>query len=714
MFGWQDDTALTQVLPAAEARALTKHFGYRTITDLLGHLPRTYARHGESLAIDAFGDALEGDLVTIVGQIVHTATRRDRRGNIMLTISIDDGSIPISATFFNARWLQDYLTVGKRGMFAGKLKFFRGVPQLQHPDYVLFPDAGGKTQQRGGLGKAAADIDELLEILAQLRYIPIYPAKKAVPSWRMLGNMYKAVMHLNQQEALISAQHLVVTEAPDTPPELPSLAEAITGVHFPDERGPEVFIDRLKYQEALALGCAVALRRQEQQQTAARPLPLQPDGLCQQLQASLPYELTTGQQKVIDTISTDLAQTHPMHRLLQGEVGSGKTVVALHAMLQAVAAGTQCAFLAPTEVLASQHAAGIRKLLAAADLPVHVVVLTGSLTTAARKQALLDIVSGEADIVIGTHALIQDGVEFYELGLCVIDEQHRFGVEQREQLRLKAQTSPHVLVMTATPIPRTVAMTVFGDLDTSVLRELPGGRQPIESFVVPSSQPRWIVRMLDRVAEEIDKGHQAYIVCPRINEDGGVLAVADQLQHTVLGRFRIGVLHGSLDAATKAETMAAFADGALDILVATTVIEVGVDVPNATAMIIREAEHFGISQLHQLRGRVGRGGHASICFFYTNAPADSPTYERLSAVAGTMNGFELAELDLAIRSEGDVTSGQQSGRNRSLKLLHVVRDQDVIGRASEDATALAAQDPALARVIADEIAAQGQEFLTKT
>ncbi|MDO4927767.1 MAG: ATP-dependent DNA helicase RecG [Corynebacterium sp.] len=711
MFGWNGDAALETVIAPADVKLFAKHFGYHTVGDLLGHLPRTHAAHGESVAL---GNVEEGDLVTVIGEVRSAQTNYDRRGNLMLKISIDDGNTRIAATFFNARWIQQHLTQGRRGMFAGKLKYFKGQPQLQHPDYVLFPDENQRIHGRGGLDKAAPDIEQLTTLLQDLRYIPIYPAKKAMPSWRILGNMHQVCRYLNNDTGLISKDYLPDPARNVVPPELPTISEALTGVHFPDERGPEVFFDRLKYQEALALACVLAERRQELATSQALELQPRQDGLSAKLVASLPFPLTQGQQDIIATIAADLRRAHPMHRLLQGEVGSGKTLVALAAMLQAVDAGAQCAFLAPTEVLASQHAASIKAMVDAAELPVHVVLLTGSLPTKIRQQALLDILSGDAQIIVGTHALIQDSVEFFKLGLCIIDEQHRFGVEQREQLRLKAAQSPHVLVMTATPIPRTVAMTVFGDLDISTLRELPGGRQPIESFVVTSAQPRWVERMLGRVAEEISQGRQAYIVCHRIQGEGGVEAVAAQLQHSILGHCRIGVLHGQLDAEDKMTVMDAYQRGELDILVATTVIEVGVDVPNATVMIIRDAENFGISQLHQLRGRVGRGGHASICFFYTQMDAESPAVERLTQVAATMNGFELAELDLELRHEGDVTTGQQSGRNRTLKLLNVIRDQDMVARANTTATQLVIEDPELAATIAGEITTAGQEYLTKT
>jgi ATP-dependent DNA helicase RecG len=414
-----------------------------------------------------------------------------------------------------------------------------------------------------------------------------------------------------------------------------------------------------------------------------------------------------------------------MHRLLQGEVGSGKTVVALRAMLRVVDSGGQAALLAPTEVLAQQHHRSIVGMLGdlaaggmlggAAD-GTQVALLTGSLGAAARKSALLDAASGAAGIVVGTHALLEDKVQFADLGLVVVDEQHRFGVEQRAALTEKAgATPPHVLVMTATPIPRTVAMTVFGDLETSTLVELPRGRAPIQSNVVPlRDQPGWIDRVWARVREEVDAGRQCYVVCPRIddtskvtdeepaaNGEGPALAavadIAPMLEAGPLSGLRIGVMHGRLPADDKERTMRSFADGEIDVLVSTTVIEVGVDVGNATAMVILDADRFGVSQLHQMRGRVGRGGHPGLCLLVTNAEAGTPARERLAAVAATADGFELSRLDLEQRREGDVLGASQSGRRSGLKLLSVIRHEEVIARARVAAERVVADDPALGR-----------------
>jgi ATP-dependent DNA helicase RecG len=453
-----------------------------------------------------------------------------------------------------------------------------------------------------------------------------------------------------------------------------------------------------------------------------------------------------------------------MNRLLQGEVGSGKTVVALRAMLQVVDAGRQAVLLAPTEVLAAQHARSLRDMLGAhgragelgsAEQATRIALLTGSLPARVRKQALLDVASGTAGIVVGTHALIQDRVSFADLGLVVVDEQHRFGVEQRDALRARAleHTSPHVLVMTATPIPRTVAMTVYGDLEVSALRELPCGRSAISTAVVPAGEkPTWLDRVWRRITEEVAAGRQAYVVCPRIGgvadsddaageyaagevvvseavgeqagEDGSrpplaVLEVAPQLAEGPLASLRLGVLHGRLPGDEKDAVMRSFTAGQIDVLVATTVVEVGVDVPNATVIAIMDAHRFGISQLHQLRGRVGRGSHPGLCLLVTDSPEGTTARERLAAVAATTDGFELARLDLELRREGDVLGAVQSGRRSGLRLLSLLRDEDLIGQAREAARQLIDADPELtgypelARLTADLLDEQRAQFLQK-
>jgi ATP-dependent DNA helicase RecG len=586
--------------------------------------------------------------------------------------------------------------------------------------------------------------------------IPVYPATRKLPSWRIA----KCIRTI-----------LDVLDAGDDP--LPSdvrqryrligLAEAIRAVHLPlDDEDWKRARERLKWDEAFVVQAALAQRRRAAAALPAMPRPAEPDGLAAAFDARLPFVLTEGQQAAGQTISSDLACAHPMHRLLQGEVGSGKTVIAVRAMLQVVDAGGQAALLAPTEVLAQQHYRSVSDLLGplgqagtlgAADKSTRVALLTGAQGAATRREALLNAASGAAGIVIGTHALLEERVQFADLGLVVVDEQHRFGVEQRDILREKAQDGrPHVLVMTATPIPRTVAMTVYGDLDVSTLSELPAGRSSIATHVVPAAdKPRYLERAWERVREEVGRGQQAYVVCPRIggdeeagqpDDDGiepgepdgssppgspgmpgrpplAVLDVAPALEQGPLKDLRLGVLHGRLRPEEKDRIMRDFAAGTVDVLVATTVVEVGVDVPNATTMVVMDAERFGVSQLHQLRGRVGRGTVPGLCLLVTEAPEGGKSRERLEAVATTLDGFKLSRLDLEQRREGDVLGAAQAGRRSSLRLLTLLRDEDLIGQARREATAVVDRDPGLDRhrglaaAISELLGPDQAEFLEK-
>jgi ATP-dependent DNA helicase RecG len=549
----------------------------------------------------------------------------------------------------------------------------------------------------------------------------------------------------------------VFTAPPDPLPEvlqaehgLADLGTALHDIHRPpSDAALAAARARLKWDEAFALQVTLAQRRHVAAQSPASARPPRDDGVLAAFDAALPFELTAGQRAVGETVAAELAVSHPMHRLLQGEVGSGKTVCALRAMLQVVDAGGQAALLAPTEVLAAQHARSLRAMLGplaqagelgAAEEATRIALLTGSQGAAARRTALAEAASGEAGIVVGTHALIQEGVEFADLGLVVVDEQHRFGVEQRDALRAKGAQPPHVLVMTATPIPRTVAMTVFGDLEVSELAELPAGRSPIASHVVPvSDKPHFLERAWTRIREEVGKGHQAYVVCPRIGDDArndpdeepagtddgerrpplAVLDIAPMLAEGPLAGLRVGILHGRMPADSKDTVMRDFAGGSLDVLVATTVVEVGVDVPNATAMVIMDADRFGVSQLHQLRGRVGRGSAPGLCLLVSEAPAGTSARNRLDDVAATTDGFALARLDLEQRREGDVLGAAQSGRRSRLKLLSLLRDVDVIATARAEATRLVQRDPdltelpALAATVAALVDAERAEYLEK-
>ncbi|MGH3368597.1 MAG: ATP-dependent DNA helicase RecG, partial [Nocardioidaceae bacterium] len=608
-------------------------------------------------------------------------------------------------TFFDkkkhiAQWRARSVSVGRQGIFAGKVGRFRNRWQLTNPQTQLV----GDDTEAGGL-ESAHDAWE-----SQPGLLTLYPATAAVQSWQL-------------QSAIALALDLVEGVPEPVPPAvrlsrgLLSARQALAWIHRPDSWEDKEAAERtLRFEEAFVTQTALALRRAELVKAPATPRPGVDGGLFDRFDERLPFELTRGQREVGETILDDLARTHPMHRLLQGEVGSGKTVVALRAMLRVVDTGGQAALLAPTEVLAQQHHRSITAMLGdlaaggmlgGADGATQVTLLTGSLGAAPRRGALLDIASGAAGIVVGTHALLQDKVQFADLGLVVVDEQHRFGVEQRAALADKAgESRPHVLVMTATPIPRTVAMTVFGDLETSTLVELPAGRAPIQTSVVPlPAQPSWLDRAWQRVREEVDAGRQAYVLCPRVEPgeaapDGetppaAVEEVAPALAAGPLSGLRVEQLHGRMSPEDKDAVMRGFAAGEIDVLVATTVIEVGVDVANATVMVVLDAERFGVSQLHQLRGRVGRGGHPGLCLLVTNAPTEAPAMQRLLAVAATADGFELSRVDLEQRREGDLLGAAQSGRRRTLRLLSVLEHEDEIVAARAEAVEVVAVDPSL-------------------
>ncbi|MGB6453538.1 MAG: ATP-dependent DNA helicase RecG [Streptosporangiaceae bacterium] len=677
------------------AKRLAAALDVHTVGDLLGYYPRRYDKRGELTDLAGLRD---GDHVTVQAEVASGSTRRmrNRSGSIFEAV-VTDGHGTLTLTFFGhggQDWRQRELSPGVRGLFSGQVSSFRGKRQLTHPDYELLGP--------GHSGARAA------EFAAEL--IPVYPATSQLSSWKIADSVRIA---------------LDVLDVPDDP--LPAsvrathglcgYADAMRGIHRPvDEADFRRARKRLKWDEAFTLQVLLAQRRLAAVSCSAIPRPPVPDGLLAAFDAVLPFELTIGQQLAGVTIAADLAGDHPMHRLLQGEVGSGKTVIAVRAMLQAVDAAGQAVLLAPTEVLAQQHYRSIAAMLGplgmagqlgGADHATRLTLLTGSLGAAARRRALLAAASGEAGIVLGTHALLEDRVQFADLALVVIDEQHRFGVEQRDALRDKAGDGrPHMLVMTATPIPRTVAMTVFGDLDVSTLTELPVGRAPISTHVVPvAERPHYLSRTWERITEEVAAGRQAYVVCPRIGLDdeetdgapAAVLELAAELSAGPLAGLRLAILHGRLPAEEKEKVMLAFADGLVDVLVTTTVVEVGVDVPNATVMVIMDADRFGVSQLHQLRGRVGRGGEPGLCLLVTAMPEGAPARDRLDAVASIADGFALSRIDLEQRREGDVLGTAQAGRKSSLKLLQLLRDEELIGQAREEAVALVDADPALAR-----------------
>ncbi|MGO3269555.1 ATP-dependent DNA helicase RecG [Corynebacterium casei] len=698
MLGWKDDRPLTEVLPGKVAKALTKSFGYSTCGQLLmNHYPRDYIRQGRDFQAFAEREAPEGSFITISGTVTNVSKRPIRNG-FVLNVTVDD---TYTAVYFNGVWQERVLYPGMRVLFSGKLKFFNSQAQLQHPEFLILDAPRGETsvsKRWGGTLKAISQFVDVEELLRDREWLPVYRASSTLKTWTIMAAIHHVLKTLPPIQDPLDISDL-------------TFDKAIREIHEPGPEGPQRAIDRLKYNEALGIGLVMALRRRDTRHWRAFAMPPADDGYRAEMLAKVPFDLTSGQKQVLRDIDRDISEAVPMSRLLQGEVGSGKTLVAVAAMLSAVDAGRQAALLAPTEVLAHQHARSISAML---PDDIRLTVLSGSMKTAEKRQALLDIVSGEADIVVGTHAIIQQTVEFYSLGLVVVDEQHRFGVEQRDTLRMKAPegTFPHVLVMTATPIPRTIAMTVFGDLEVSSLHELPGGRKPIQSSVLPEAKASWVRRGWERIREEVDAGRQAYVVCPRIEGEGGVLELAEALEEGPLEGLRIMVLHGRMD--DKDDRMAAFARGEVDVLISTTVIEVGVDVPNATVILIRESENFGVSQLHQLRGRVGRGGNASLCLFHTLAAPNSPSFERISKIAATSSGFELTELDMEYRREGDVLGTRQSGRQRTLQLLDLSQDLMIIERAYEDAYVLVDEDPELAFELTVEIREEEQEYLDKS
>ncbi|MBO1740495.1 ATP-dependent DNA helicase RecG [Leifsonia sp. TF02-11] len=722
------ESRLTGVLGGRTASAFEKAFGMRTVADLLAHYPRRYATRGE---LTALANLPLDENVTIIAEVLRVQERpmRARRGSI-LEVKISDGEGILTLTFFNQAWRSRELVPGVRGIFAGKVSAYRGALQLAHPDYELFES---DAENAVAPGSAAA------KEWAQTP-IPIYPATGTVASWQVQKAVALALDALGPCPDPVPAS--VVAERG-----LLGFRDALEGIHRPQKNAQwQRARDALRFQEAFVLQAALLQQRAEARTVAATPRAAAAGGLLERFDAVLPFTLTDDQAFVGREIARDLGAAEPMHRLVQGEVGSGKTLVALRAMLAVADSGGQSALLAPTEVLAAQHLRSIAEMLGP-DLSAELMptLVTGQLSTAERKRALLRTVSGQSRIVVGTHALLGDAVNFYDLGLVVVDEQHRFGVEQREALRAKGGTPPHVLVLTATPIPRTVAMTVFGDLEVSTIAQLPAGRQGIESFVVPlADRPGWERRIWERASEEIAGGRQVFVVCPAISakeaEDDGEEApddaadgesgpphptanvesvVAQVRADPLFAQTRVGVLHGRLASDEKDAVMRAFAAGDIDLLIATTVIEVGVNVPNASAMIVLDADRFGVSQLHQLRGRVGRGGIPGLCLLVTHAEEGSLARQRVDAVAATLDGFELANVDLELRREGDVLGSRQSGGRSSLKLLRVVSDGELISEArvaaaeTLDDGGLAAH-PALAAALARRLDESERAFLGKS
>lgn len=709
------DSRLVSIVGDKTAKVLAEQLGLHSVGDLLRHYPRRYVVRGELTDIQSL---VEGEEVTIFAKVESTKVRRipGRKGVIVETV-VTDGRAKLILTFFNQAWREKDLREGRQGLFAGKVGIFKGKRQLSHPDYLLIPDGD--------------DVDSAIGDFAG-RYLPVYPATAKLPSWKIAQCVRLALSALETLPDYVPQEFLKELGYPD-------FVTALHEVHEPTSaEAAELAKQRLTFDEALLMQLFLALRRIELRAATTKQRAPREDGLLKAFDSRMPFELTSGQKQVWQEIVKDLSGNHPMYRLLQGDVGSGKTIVALRAMLAVVDSGGQATLLAPTEVLAQQHFQNFRRLLGdlaeggmlgGSTVGTQVGLLTGSMSQADKRAMQSAVASGEIGIVVGTHALLSENVEFADLGLVVVDEQHRFGVEQRDALRGKATQPPHVLVMTATPIPRTVAMTIFGDLDVSTLRELPLGRSPITTHVVSAiSKPQHLQRAWSRALEEIKQGHQVYVVAPRISstDDSDLqrfgltadeLALARKLsdeddkkitlpmnsveelfpdlQNGALKEVRLAMLHGRLRSDEKEAVMNSFARGEIDALVTTTVIEVGVDVPNASMMIIMDADRFGVSQLHQLRGRVGRGTTPGLCLLVTNAEEDSVAMQRLQAVAATTDGFELSRLDLEQRREGDVLGAAQSGARSHLRLLRVIRDEELIVKAREVAERITAADPTL-------------------
>ncbi len=668
-----------------------------SILDLLTHYPRRYIDKTKQMSIQ---DVRVDESAWVFGRVVSSSSVPGRgRGKARTELRIADGSGVMRVTFFNQPWRTRQLPEGAEAMFFGKVTEFRGQKQLANPEI------------------------DLLDEEDRLQITPIYPQSDK-------ARLYSRDLRGWIGEALRRTRELI-DPLPEWALERHDFVDrtaAFNGVHAPDSlREAEEARRRLVFDELLRIQLALVLRKHTIEATSQGIAHAPGSELVARFLERLPFELTGDQRRVIGEIEADLARTVPMHRLLQGDVGAGKTVVAVAALLAAVQGGHQGAFMAPTEVLAEQHLASIRPLLADmtvsdagtslfGDRPLTVELLTNRVAGKERQRILGALAAGEVDLLVGTHALIQEAVEFHSLGVVVIDEQHRFGVEQRAALREKAGGGavPDVLVMTATPIPRTAAMTVYGDLDVSVLGEKPAGRRPISTTWARGEEDEAAVWA--RVREEVAAGRQAYVVCPLIGESDKLeVASAEEtyarLEADELSGLSLGLLHGRLPAAEKDATMGRFRDGTTQVLVATTVIEVGVDVSNATVMVVLDADRFGIAQLHQLRGRVGRGADASHCFLVTGVGGAGGDEEeraqgnaRLEALVRTDDGFELAEVDLEIRGEGTVFGERQKGRS-DLKLASLRRDREAVQHARDAAERIVAEDPTLAGhpELADEL-----------
>lgn len=733
-----------QETPAAEeplkkvlgrvAGKLEKKFGLQTTLDLLYFFPRRYHELGE---LTSFSQLTLGEEQSVIAQIADSSRRRTRGGKWMLSLQLSDGENLMDAVFWAKsqhliNWMSTQMQVGQTKLFSGRPSLYRGRLQLSHPSYQEVSDENLDVTS-----------NQVAQVQAQ-RPEPIYPAKVGLPTWT------------TQKAIAVVLDQLKFRPLPDPLPTeirkeqgLLEINTALEQIHRPQTRADyQAARSRFRYEEAFVLQAALAERRQELAEDAPVLKEL-PGGFTERVAASLPFALTDFQQQALADIGERLQSPRPMNLLLQGDVGSGKTVVSLLAMLRAVDGGRQGIFMAPTEVLVHQHFSTLTGLLGEYAQPggftlrgtegVPIYRLTSSMPTAEKNRTLDALKTGQPALIVGTHALLSQRVMLTSPGVVVIDEQHKFGVRQRDRLRQAESGTPHLLVMTATPIPRSVAMTSFGDLDLLTLKGMPPGRTKVETFRVDTANRAWTARTWQRAAEEIAASRRVFVVCPAINpgstsedvaggEEGeearnplaNVSDTVGQLRALpALKGIEIGVLHGQMSAEEKDQAMANFTAGRTPLLVATTVIEVGVDVPEATMMVILDADRFGLAQLHQLRGRIGRGKFGGVCLVWSRAQPDTLASRRLDAFTKTTDGFELAAFDLQLRESGNILGDSQSGRASSLKILDLLADEEVISQARKDAKHLVAGDPhlqqhqVLQQVIARRVSEEEQEFLER-